>query len=396
MDDVTAHEDEHQELREEVRAFLAEHMPAPDDVPVDFDAYVEFLRGWQRRLHEARLVGLTWPADYGGRGAPQAEQIVVNEEFARAEAPRVIGFMGLDVLGPSIVEYGTDEQRARYLEPILSARELWCQGFSEPGSGSDLASLRTRAVDAGDHFVLDGQKIWTSFATHARWCSVLARTDPDAPPHKGISYLIVDLRSPGIEVRPLVQVTGDPEFTEVFFDQVEVSKENLLGPLHGGWQMAMHTLAHERGPAALATQVQLRVRLERLIREAALVPRFGRPAIEAPEIRTALARAHIAVEGLRCQTSRSSAIATARGVPGLESSVDKVASAAAEQLVMAAAMDVLGAYATHGDGADWGISTARWQHGYFYGRASSVYGGSLQIQRNILAERVLGLPRSAR
>jgi alkylation response protein AidB-like acyl-CoA dehydrogenase len=389
-------DEHHQELREEVRAFLDKHMPAPEEIPTDFDAYIEFLRGWQRRLHEARLVGLMWPAEYGGRGTTQAEQIVVNEEFARAEAPRVIGFMGLDVLGPSIVDYGTDEQRDRYLEPILSAEELWCQGFSEPSSGSDLASLRTRAVDAGDHFVLSGQKIWTSFATHARWCAVLARTDPDAAPHKGISYLIVDVRSPGIEIRPLVQVTGDPEFAEVFFDAAVVPKENLLGPLHGGWQIAIHTLAHERGPAAMATQVSLRVRLERLIRDATVVKRFGRPAIECPEIRTALARAHIAVEGVRCQTSRSAAMTMARGAPGLESSVDKISAAAAEQTVMAAALDVLGAYATLGDGADLGVDPARWQHGYLYGRASTVYGGSLQIQRNILAERVLGLPRSAR
>jgi alkylation response protein AidB-like acyl-CoA dehydrogenase len=193
-----------------------------------------------------------------------------------------------------------------------------------------------------------------------------------------------------------VQVTGDPEFAEVFFDEVVVPHENVLGPLNGGWQIAIHTLAHERGPAAMTTQVGLRVRLERLIREATVVPRFGRPAIESPEVRTALARAHIAIEGVRCQTSRSAAISMARGAPGLESSVDKIAAACAEQTLMAAALDVLGAYGMHGDGADWGVDTASWQRAYLYGRASTVYGGSMQIQRNILAERVLGLPRSAR
>lgn len=391
---MTSREDRELDLRMEVRAFLAEHKPEPASIPSAFDDYVTFLRGWQRRLYEARLIGLTWPEAYGGRGATDREQIVVNEEMARAEAPKIIGFVGVDVLGPSLVEYCDEAQRERYLRPLLSGDEIWCQGFSEPSSGSDLASLKTRAVDAGDHFVLTGQKIWTSFVTHARWCAVLARTDPAAPTHKGISYLIVDLQSPGIEVRPLVQVTGDPEFGEVFFDDVVVPKTNLIGPPGAGWRIAMHTLAHERGPAAMATQVGLHVLLEGLLRDAARMPRAGRPAIEAPEIRTALARAHIAVEALRCQTSRSAAIAMARGAPGLEASTDKLASVRAEQLVAAVALDILGAHATHGDGADWEVDTHRWQHGYFYSRAASVFGGSQQIQRNILAERVLGLPRS--
>jgi alkylation response protein AidB-like acyl-CoA dehydrogenase len=391
----TAATDAERALREEVRAFLDEHQPAPEDVPTQFDAYVDFLRDWQRKLQAARLVGLTWPSEYGGRGATQREQIIVNEELAKAEAPKIIGFVGLDVLGPSLVAHGTDEQKEAYLERILSAEEIWCQGFSEPGAGSDLASLKTRATDAGDHFVLNGHKVWTSFVTHARWCAVLARTDAEAPAHKGISYLIVDLRSPGVTVRPLVQVTGDPEFGEVYFDDVVVPKANLLGELNRGWQIAMHTLSHERGPAAMATQVQMRVRLERIIRHAAAVPRAGRPAIESPEIRSALARAHIAVESLRCQTSLSAGRAMQRGTPGFESSVDKVVAANTEQAVMAAAMDVLGAYSTHGHGVDWGVDTVRTQHGYLYGRASLVYGGSVQIQKNIIAERVLGLPRSA-
>jgi alkylation response protein AidB-like acyl-CoA dehydrogenase len=386
--------DSEQTLREEVRAFLAEHQPSEDEIPVpeDYDAYVTFLRGWQRQLSEAGLVGITWPAAHGGRGGTQREQIVVNEELARAEAPRVIGFVGVDVIGPSLVEHGTAKQHEAHLARLLSAEDIWCQGFSEPGAGSDLASLKTRAVDCGDHFELDGQKIWTSFATHARWCAVLARTDQDAPAHRGISYLLVDLRSPGITIRPLVQVTGDPEFGEVFFDSVKVPKENVLGALNGGWQIAMHTLTHERGPAAMAVQVRLRVALERLFREAATLRRGGRPAIERPEVSSALARAHAAVEVLRCQTNRSAAQAAARGKPSFEVSVDKIVVANTEQVVTAAALEVLGPNAAFGDGFELGVDAQRWRRDYMIGRASLVYGGSVQIQKNILSGRVLGLP----
>src|SRR5947209_13706769 len=187
------------------------------------------------------------------------EQIVVNQELARAGAPALPGEVGLDVVGPTIVEQGTAEQKARYVKRILSGEDIWCQGFSEPNAGSDLASLRTRAEEAGDHFVLTGQKTWTSWAQYASWCAVLARTDPDAPTHRGISYLLVELTSPGIEIRPLVQMTGDAEFSEVFFDGVVVPRENLLGELNGGWKLAMHTLTNERGPVVLSHQVKLRV-----------------------------------------------------------------------------------------------------------------------------------------
>ena len=382
------------EVQAQVRAFLAQECPDPSQIPAEFDARVSFLRAWQRRLHEAGFVGMTWPAEFGGRGAGLMQQIVVNHELAKAGAPPVIGQVGVDVVGPSIVAYGHDCQRAAYLDRILSAEEIWCQGFSEPGAGSDLASLRTRAVDAGDHFVLDGQKTWTSYVKHARWCAVLARTDPDAAAHRGISYLLVDLRSKGIETRTMRQVTGDPEFGEVFFDGVVVPKENLLGPLHGGWGIAMHTLSHERGPAAMNHQIQLRVLLDRLLQQARRIPRRGALALDDPEIRMILARVHIAVEVLRYQTYRSAGQAQARGKPGFESSVDKLVAAATEQQLAEAALDVLGAYSTGQDGSLWDLDAAMWQHTYLYGRAGSVFGGSAQIQRNIIAERILELPRS--
>ena len=373
------------ELQEEVRSFLERALPELDPPPSGFDERVAYLRGWQRRLHDAGLVGLSWPREHGGRGATLTEQIVANQEMARAGAPPLIGNVGLDVVGPSLVEHGSEDQKARFLDRILAAEDIWCQGFSETGAGSDLASLKTRAVVEDDGFRISGHKIWTSYAQHAQWCAVLARTDRDAPAHKGISYLLVDMSSPGIEVRPLVQATGDPEFGEVYFDDVVVPRENLLGPLHGGWRIAMHTLAHERGWYGLGRQVILRVLLDRLIEDARRLRRDGTAAIDDPAIRGALARAHVGIEVLKHQGYRSVGKMIADGHPGPESSVDKVVLARVEQALADAALDVLGADAELHE---------TWHHTYLYGRAASVYGGSVQIQRNIIAERILGLPRS--
>ena len=381
-------------IRDEMHAFLAEHLPAPGEVPADFDERVAFLRGWQRRLHEAGLVNVSWPREHGGRGATLMEQLVANHEMARAGAPELIGVVGLEVVGPTIVEHGTARQKAAFLPGILSADDIWCQGFSEPDAGSDLASLRTRAEDRGDHFVVRGQKTWTSWAQYASWCGLLARTDPDAPAHRGISYLIVDMRSPGIEVRPLVQVTGDAEFSEVYFDDVVVPRDMILGELNAGWGLAMHTLTNERGPAVAGRQVKLRVLLDGLVEEASRVPRDGAPAIDDPAVRAALARAHVEIEVLRHQCYRSVGAAVARGQAGLESSVDKLFMATAEQRLGEACLAVLGPYATQPDGSPWDADNRLWQSTYLYGRAASIYGGTAQIQKNIIALRILGLPRS--
>jgi len=376
-------------IRDEVRAFLAEHLPPAEEIPDDFDARVAYLRGWQRQLHEARLVNVTWPEEYGGRGATLMEQIVVNQELARAGAPALPGEVGLDVVGPTIVEQGTAEQKARYVKRILSGEDIWCQGFSEPNAGSDLASLRTRAEEAGDHFVLTGQKTWTSWAQYASWCAVLARTDPDAPTHRGISYLIVDMTSPGIEIRPLVQMTGDAEFSEVFFDGVVVPRENLLGELNGGWKLAMHTLTNERGPVVLSHQVKLRVALDGLVADAA---RLGR--LDDPQVQASLARADVAIEVLRHQAYRSMGRAIAHGGAGVETSVDKLMMASADQLLGDACLAVLGPHAVWPGGAPGDTTPRAWQHTYLYYRAATIYGGTAQIQKNIVAERILGLPRA--
>jgi alkylation response protein AidB-like acyl-CoA dehydrogenase len=380
-------------LRDEIRAFLAEHQPEDSEIPDGFDARVAFLREWQRTLHDAGLVGLAWPAEHGGRGASLTEQIIANQVFAEARAPAIIGSVGLDVVGPSLIDHGTEAQKRRFLEPILSADHIWCQGFSEVGAGSDLASLKTRAVQHDGRFVISGHKVWTSYAHYAQWCAVLARTDPEAPAHKGISYLLVDMKTPGIEIRPLVQSTGDPEFGEVYFDDVEVPAENLLGPLHGGWGIAMHTLTHERGWYGVGRQVILRVLLDHLLEEARHAVREGRPAIESPEIRIALAQAHIGLEVLKHQGYRSVGKMLAEGQPGLESSVDKVLLSRVEQRLLAVALDVMGSQAALGDEPGAGFHPRAWRHAYFYARAASVYGGTEQIQKNIIAERILGLPK---
>jgi alkylation response protein AidB-like acyl-CoA dehydrogenase len=375
-------------IAEEVQAFLTAHMPDPLATPADFDERISWLRGWQRQLHEAGLVNVAWPREHGGRGATLGEQMVVEEELARANAPELIGVVGLGVVGPSIVEYGTEEQKTRWLPQILSGDEIWCQGFSEPGAGSDLASLRTVAEDRGDHWVVRGQKTWTSWAQHARWCAVLARTDLDAPAHKGISYLVADMRSPGIEVHPLVQLTGEAEFSEVYFDDVVVPKDRIIGPVNAGWGIAMHTLSHERGPAVAARAVKLRVLLDQLIADAR---RLGRE--DEPDVRTLLARTHVQLEVLRGQSARTNGAMVATGRPGLATSIDKLQLTAAEQLLGDAALAVLGPAAPYAD-LDSPVDVRHWRGTYLYARAASIYGGASQIQKNIIAERILGLPRS--
>jgi alkylation response protein AidB-like acyl-CoA dehydrogenase len=364
------------QLRDEVRAFLAEHCPDPAELPHDLDERMAYLRRWQARCYEAGYVGRAWPAEFGGGGRPTVEQIVIDQEMAAAGAPERVAIVGLDVLGPAILTFGTDEQRRRYVPPILSADELWSQGFSEPEAGSDLASLRSQAVESGDGYVLNGQKTWISWGQFSRWCGVLARTDPDAPRHKGISLLIVDVESPGVEMRPMEQITGHAEFCELFLDDVFVPKERLLGVPGQGWEIAMHVVAHERGTAALPRQVTLRTWLDRLVADASSV-------IADDTAQATLADALIEIEVLRHHATRTMSAFLNGGTVGPESSGVKLLMARAEQKLGLAALDVLG-------DANMGEF---WHERYLYSRAASVYGGAQQIQRGIIADRVLSLPK---
>ena len=382
------------ELQTEVRAFLAEHCPRPQDLPHGLDERIEALRQWQARCYEHGYVGRAWPQAFGGGGRPPVEQIIVDQELAAAGAPEFVNIVGLDVLGPSLLRFGNDEQRRRYVPSILSAQEIWCQGFSEPEAGSDLASLRTRAVPRDDAFVLSGQKTWVSWGQFARWCGVLARTDeiPGAPRHKGISMLIVDMRSPGVEVRPMTQITGHAEFCELFLDDVVVPAQNLLSQRGDGWKIAMYTLGHERGTAALPRQVKLRTWLDRLVRTAGERRIDCQPVLEDPHARIELARALIDIEVLRHHAYRTVGEFLSGGPVGPQSSSVKLLMAEAEQRLAATALEVLGPALQHGD-PEHAADDAFWHETYLYSRAATIYGGTQQIQRDIIAGRVLGLPQ---
>jgi alkylation response protein AidB-like acyl-CoA dehydrogenase len=387
--------DTEQRLREDVRAFLAEQPETTERLPHALDERIEALRRWQAVCHGRGYVGRAWPTEFGGGGRPAVEQIIVDQELAAAGAPEFVNVVGLDVLGPSMLRFGDDEQRRRYIPPILSAQEIWCQGFSEPDAGSDLASLRTRAIEHDDHFVLSGQKTWVSWGQFARWCGVLARTadvKPDRPRHRDISMLIVDMCSPGVEVRPMTQITGHAEFCEVFLDEVAVPKENLLAELGDGWKIAMYTLGHERGTAALPRQVKLRTWLDRLIRTAGERELDGGALIDDPHAQTALARALIAIEVLRHHSYRTVGEFLSGGAVGPDSSSVKLLMAEAEQRLAGTALELLGPTIEHAAPAD-RDENEFWQETYLYSRAASVYGGTRQIQRNIIADRVLRLPQ---
>jgi alkylation response protein AidB-like acyl-CoA dehydrogenase len=379
-------------LADEVRGFLNDARLRSADLPHALDERMAVLRGWQAACYEAGYVGRAWPSEFGGGGRPPVEQIIVDQELAAAGAPEFVNIVGLDVLGPSLLRFGSDVQRRRYIPPILSAEEIWCQGFSEPEAGSDLASLRTRAVQDGDTYVINGQKTWVSWGQYAGWCGLLARTDDSVPRHRGISMLIVDMSSPGVEVRPMTQITGHAEFSELFLDDVVVPRENLLGALGDGWKIAMHTLGHERGTAALPRQVKLRTWLDRAVSLAARRELAGRPVLEDPEVQTALARALIGIEVLRHHAYRTVGEFLSGGAVGPESSSVKLLMAEAEQQLAATVLDVLGPALLDGDPSE-AAENDFWYETYLYSRAASVYGGTRQIQRDIIADRILSLPK---
>jgi alkylation response protein AidB-like acyl-CoA dehydrogenase len=379
-------------LAHDVSAFLTREGLLSAELPRALDDRMSVLRRWQAACYAAGYVGRAWPAEFGGGGRPPVEQIIVDQELAAAGAPEFVNIVGLDVLGPSLLRFGNDDQRRRHIPAILSAEEIWCQGFSEPEAGSDLASLRTRAVEDGDNFVINGQKTWVSWGQYATWCGVLARTDDSVPRHRGISMLIVDMTSPGVEVRPMTQITGHAEFSELFLDDVVVPRENLLGELGDGWKIAMHTLGHERGTAALPRQVKLRTWLDRAVSVAAQRELDGRPVLANPEAQTALARALIEIEVLRHHAYRTVGEFLNGGAVGPESSSVKLLMAEAEQRLAATVLEVLGPALLDGN-PDHVHENDFWYETYLYSRAASVYGGTRQIQRDIIADRVLSLPK---
>jgi alkylation response protein AidB-like acyl-CoA dehydrogenase len=365
-------------FRDELRAWLIGNHPGRE--PEGDLAGFEFRRAWQRRLHEAGWAGVSWPREYGGRGATLVEQAIYNEELTRAQAPSAANVLGLAMGGPTIIAHGTEEQKRRYLEPILSASEIWCQGFSEPGSGSDLASVKTRGVRDGDGWVVTGQKVWTTLAQHAKWCMLVARTDPDAPRHQGLTYFLMDMEQDAVQVRPLRQITGESEFNELFIEEARIPDENIIGGEGNGWAVAITTLMHERATLAFGLQIAVKLALRELMDEA----RKAR-ASRDPIVRDRLAQLYIESEVLRLNAYRGLSAIMRDGVPGPEGSLGKWQWAEVNQALTELAMDLRGPRAV--------LQDETWTFRFLRARANSIEGGTTEILKNIVAERVLGLPR---
>jgi len=381
-------------LRDEVRSWLIANLPWDygHGLPPRFDDLAEevrFLRRWQASLAAGGWVGVAWPAEYGGRGAGAAEHFIVQEELARARAPEMVGRIGLNLAAPTLLAHGTEAQKARWLSRIRTADDLWCQLFSEPGAGSDLAGLRTRATRVDGGWLVNGQKVWTSYAQFADWGVCLARSDPDAPKHRAISYLVVDMHHPGVEVRPLVQLTGEAEFNEVFLTDVFVPDDQLIGPEHAGWQVANSTLSHERGtnPRQLVIHMQL---LDELL---ALAEKSG--VFDDRRRRAALAQSFVEIRLFQLHNLRSVSRLSKGLDPGPEGSALKLYWSEMSKRFHDVAMDVLGDAAPLWKGAAHNPGDGQWQRSWLYYQASSIWAGTNEIQRNIIGERVLGLPRAA-
>ncbi|GIW40216.1 MAG: acyl-CoA dehydrogenase [Candidatus Binatia bacterium] len=381
---------EEERFREEVARWLRENLPPGWGTPAFPEPEttaekVALAKSWQRKLYDGGWAGMSWPKEYGGRGASVVEQLLFNEEYAKVGPPDLTCLsVGLSLVGPTLIAHGQEWQKKRFLPPILRGEEVWCQGFSEPNAGSDLASLRTRAELRGDEFVVTGQKIWTSFAQHAQWCILVVRTDPEAPKHKGLSFLLVDMGSPGITIRPLREITGDAWFNEVFFDEVRVPRENLVGEMNDGWRVVLTTLAHERGVSA--PHVRLKAEGRRLAR-------LARPKLSDPRVRQKLAQLAVEAEILRLTAYRNVTRIARTGEPGTEGSLLKLMWSELDQRLKDTAFELLGVHGLLWKGSPRAVENGWWAHELLWSRAATIYAGTSEIQRNIVAQRVLGLPR---
>jgi alkylation response protein AidB-like acyl-CoA dehydrogenase len=352
---------------------------------------LRFYKDWSRRLYEAGFVGLIWPKEYGGREASLTHQVIALEEFALSGAPEHMNVIGIGMAGPTILAHGTDGQKERYLRRILTAEDVWCQGFSEPGSGSDLASLTTRAVRDGDEYVLNGQKVWSSFAHLSDFCILLARTDASHK-YRGLTYFILDMHADGVEVRPLRQITGDAEFNEIFLTDVRVPTRNVLGKEGEGWSVAITTLMNERASLGIALTVRLEVALRRLVELAKATKRDGSRAADDPLIRDRVAQLWIELQALRFTNYRAFSSFLARGLPGPEGSTAKLVWSEANQRLTKLALEIEGPYAMLA-GGEHAVADGLWQRLQLRSRGNTIEGGTSEILRNIIAERVLGLPK---
>ena len=367
-------------FRDELRAWFAENPPG-DEPEHDEDAHYAWRRDFQRRLADGGWAAVHWPREYGGRGATLTESAIFFEELGRAGAPLPANVLGLLLAGPTIMTWGTPEQKDRHLAPILTAEEIWCQGFSEPEAGSDLASLKTRAVKENGHWRVSGQKVWTSGAQYSKWCMLVARTDADVPKHKGLTYFLMDMEQSEIEVRPLRQITGEPEFNELFIEDARIADENVLGGVGNGWKVALTTLMNERAGLAFFLQVRLRQLLDRVIDEAA-----ARGKLDDPVVADRLGELHLKAEILRLTAYRGLTAIEKYGQPGPEGSLTKWMWSETNQQLTQFAADLLGPGALRA-GQSWSYELLR-------ARGNSIEGGTTEVLKNIVAERVLGLPKA--
>jgi alkylation response protein AidB-like acyl-CoA dehydrogenase len=357
----------------------------------DLEGAIELRRAWEKRLADGGWTCVGWPKEWGGRGLELSQEVIFNEEYARARAPGRVGHIGETLLGPTLIAFGSEAQKRRFLPPIVRTEELWCQGYSEPNAGSDLGNVQCRAQRDGDEWVLNGQKVWTSLATISDWCFVLCRTDPAAPKHQGISYLLVPMRQPGVEVRPIRQITGTSEFCEVFFDGARTAAENVVGDVNGGWQVAMGTLAFERGASTLGQQMAFEIELEHVMAAAK-----ANGAASNALIRQRIADAWIGLRIMRFNALRTLTAVEGGASLSREALITKLYWATWHRSLGKLAVDVLGARAEIRPGAIGDYDLDELQRLLLWTRADTIYAGTNQIQRNIIAERALGMPREPR
>ncbi len=365
-------------FRDDVRGWLAENHPG--DPPEDDKEAFEFSRRWQRKMYEAGWAGISWPKEYGGRGASLIEQAVYSAEMVRARAPSPANVLGLAMGGPTVIGHGTEEQKERFIQPILSGEEIWCQGFSEPESGSDLASLKTKAVKDNGDWLVTGQKVWTTFAHHSKWCMLVARTDTEVPKHKGLTYFLMDMEQEAVQVRPLRQITGQAEFNELFLEEARIPDANVLGGVGNGWKVALTTLMNERAGLGFYLGVRLRQLLDQVFEEAA-----GRGLLDDPVVADKLGELNLRAEIIRLTGYRGLTATEKYGQPGPEGSLTKWMWSDTNQQLTQLAADILGPEALT-NGAPWAFELLR-------ARGNSIEGGTTEVLKNIVAERVLGRPR---
>ncbi len=387
------------EFRDKARRWMEANVPRQEL------GTLEERKAWHRRLYEAGYVGMLWPREYGGWGSTPMQAAIVADEMVRANAPPPINGLGIGFIGPTIIVHGTGWQKQRYLKKMLTAEEIWCQLYSEPNSGSDLASLRTRAEDRGDHFLVNGQKIWTSGGHISDWGILLARTDSGVPKHKGISCFLLNMRQPGVEVRPLKQVTGSSEFNEVFMTNARAEKQDLVGRLGQGWEIAQTTLAYERGGTSLARVTRYAAAFERLLDAVRKLRRGDRPLIEDRLVRSKLGRIYAELEVQRYAALRILSALEKGESPGAASSITKLSYSEFEKRYYETALEILGPYGQVTDGqlaestldvdSSSGVRSS-WAYAFLWGRAGTIYSGSSEIQKNVIGERVLGLPKEVR